>query len=298
MTLRFQISLPGFGSAANPPNPHLRGVGHKREQGRTAASTEPRATGWAALALSSAALSALAPSVAAAQDRQEVLYGRHQTYQSPQHFAFELRFSPFKPDIDSDPALGGKTPFADTFGSPERLLFAAEFDWQVARIPHFGTIGPGVSAGYLSMTRPAQFAPPHAPGASGEDTTLQIFPLYLVGVLRADVLWRELHVPLVPYAKLGLGLSFWRASNTLGTSHSQGVSGVGQSIGTQLAVGLGLNLNVFDQYAARNLDESTGVNNTYLYAEWTRSDLNGLWFQTDPLRVGATYWTFGLAFEF
>jgi hypothetical protein len=257
-------------------------------------SVGSRAQG-AALALATAAL--LATSLAAAQERQDTLASRHQRYETAQHFAFELRFSPFTPDIDSDPALGGKTPFADAFGTPSRLLVAAELDWQVARIPHVGTIGPGLAAGYTTMTRPAQFAPPRS-GPSGEDTTLQIFPLYVVGVLRADALWRELHVPLVPYAKLGLGLAFWRASNTLGTSHFQGVSGLGQSIGSHVAVGLGLNLNVFDQYAARNLDESMGINNTYLFAEWARSDLNGLWFQSDPLRVGGTYWTFGLAFEF
>jgi hypothetical protein len=250
------------------------------------------------------AVAGLVPRLASAQERQEVLYGRHPNFQSPQHFAFELRFSPYTPDIDSDSALHGKTPYADLFGSPARLLIAAEFDWQAGRIPHVGTIGPALSIGYITASRPAPFAPPPPGGValhtglSGEDTTLEILPLYAVGVLRVDVLWRDFHVPLVPYAKLGLGLAFWRASNTLGTSHSQGVSGLGHSFGTQLALGLGLNLNVFDPYAARNLDESMGVNNTYLFAEWSRSDLTGLWFQQNPLRVGAAYWAFGLAFEF
>jgi hypothetical protein len=117
-------------------------------------------------------------------------------------------------------------------------------------------------------------------------------------VLRADVLWREAHIPLEPYAKLGLGLAFWRASNTLGTSNFDGVSGTGHTLGTEIALGVGLNLNVFDEYAARNFDESMGVNNTYLFAEWTRSDLTGLGVQSSALRVGGTYWTFGLSFEF
>jgi hypothetical protein len=242
----------------------------------------------------------LLPSRARAQEtRQDVLGSRHKGYESPQHFAFELRFSPFKPDIDSDPALHGATPYGSVFGSSAQLLFVAEFDWQAARIPHVGTIGPGIAVGYATMGANAQFANPHnGTLISGETTTLTIFPTYAVGVLRADVLWREVHIPLVPYAKLGIGLSFWRASNTLGTSAYQGVSGEGRSLGTQLALGLGLNLNSFDEYAARNLDESMGVNNTYLFAEWTRSDLTGLWAQQAPLRVGGTYWTFGLAFEF
>ena len=66
----------------------------------------------------------------------------------------------------------------------------------------------------------------------------------------------------------------------------------------EIAFGVGLNLNVLDQYAARSFDQSAGVNNSYLFADWSRSDFSGLWFQQDPLRVGGTYWTFGLAFEF
>ena len=248
------------------------------------------------------------PRLASAQEgRGEVLTSKHKAYESPQHFAVELRFSPFTPDIDSDPALGGATPYKDIFGTSPHLLFAAEFDWQVARIPHVGTLGPGLAVGYSETSANAQFQSPHTSTAggvttttlqSGESTDLQIFPIYVVGVLRVDVLWREVGIPLVPYAKLGVGVSFWRASNSLGTSSYQGVSGLGHSVGTQVGAGLALNLNPFDQYAARNLDESIGINNTYLFAEWSRSDLNGLWFQQDPLRVGGSYWTFGLTFEF
>jgi hypothetical protein len=237
---------------------------------------------------------------ASAQESQdEALQPKHKQAESPQHFAFEFRFSPFTPDIDSDPALQGQKPYAAAFGSPAHLLFGAEFDWQAARIPHVGTFGPGVGISYVTMSRPAQFATPHnGQTTSGEDTNLQILPMYAIGVLRGDAIWRELHIPLVPYAKLGLGLAFWRASNTLGTSHYQGVSGLGHTFGSQFALGLGLNLNPFDQYAARNFDESLGVNNTYIYGEWTVSDLTGLWAQQHPLRVGGTYWTLGLAFEF
>jgi hypothetical protein len=258
-----------------------------------------RSAHWCVPLASLLAASAMGVPVAAvAQERQDVLEGKHKIYESPQHFAFEVRFSPFTPDIDSDPTLGGKTPYADAFGTSPQLLFAAEFDWQAARIPHVGTIGPGGSIGYTSVSKPAQFVTPQQGKQPGENTQLEIVPLYAVGVLRADALWREGRIPLVPYAKLGFGLSFWRASNTAGTSHYQGVSGLGHSLGTQVSVGLGLNLNVFDPYAARNLDETMGVNNTYVFADWTHSDLTGLWAQPDPLRVGGSYWTFGIAFEF
>jgi hypothetical protein len=252
--------------------------------------------------LSAGALTVLCtlPGRALGQESQGgVLLPQHTHYESPQHFALELRFSPFTPDIDKDPALGNSAPYVNAFGTADHLLFGVEFDWQAARIPHVGTLGPGLGVSYAKMSRPAQLAEPgkgNTPPA--EDTTLEILPFYLAGVLRADAIWRELHVPLVPYAKLGLGLAFWRASNTIGTSHYNGVSGLGHTFGTHFGLGVGLNLNVFDPYAARNFDESTGVNNTYAYAEWTLSDLTGLWAQQHPLRVGGNYWTLGLAFEF
>jgi hypothetical protein len=127
---------------------------------------------------------------------------------------------------------------------------------------------------------------------SGESTQLEVFPFYAVAVARADVLWRDVHIPLVPYLKAGVGYTLWRASTTLGTT------GKGGSLGTHFALGVGLNLNMFDEYAAKNFDNAMGVNGTYLFAEWTRADLSGLGIQQDVLRVGATTWTFGLAFEF
>ncbi len=241
---------------------------------------------------------ALVTTSAHAQDRGfDPLGGRTRNVESPQHFAAEIRFSPFKPDVDSDPALGGRAPYATAFGTGPNLLVSAEFDWQALRIPDVGTLGPGLGAGYSTASGRAPYTAPRT-GLSPEQTTLDMFPFYAVAVFRADVLWRQLHVPLVPYVKAGIAFSLWRASNTLGTSHYQGISGTGSSLGTQLALGLGLNLNVFDPYAAKNFDEAMGVNGTYLFAELDRSDLTGLGLQKDPLRVGGTSWNFGLAFEF
>jgi opacity protein-like surface antigen len=235
----------------------------------------------------------------AQEDRIDPLGGRVHGAQSPQHFAFEFRFSPYTPDIDSDPSLHGDTPYKNVFGTAPRFFIGAEFDWQALRIPHLGPLGPGVSIGYTTASDPAQFTTPHNGSTeSGETTSLQILPLAALAVLRVDVLWRDVGIPLVPYAKVGVAYALWRASNTLGTSSFEGVSGKGHSFGTHIALGLALNLNPFDLYAAQNFDDSMGVNGTYLFAEWTREDYNGLGFQSDPLRVGGSNWMFGLAFEF
>ena len=240
---------------------------------------------------------------ARAQDRSGILEPRHQKFESPQNFAFELRFSPYKPDVDSDPALGGQGPFNEAFGSSQRVLVAAEFDWQVLRIPFLGTVGPGISAGYTSMSAKAPLATPRQTAngtitTSGENTSLEIFPFYLVAVLRADVFMRDAHIPLVPYVKAGVSAALWRASNDLGTSSYNGIVGKGHTFGTMAALGLSLDLNTFDEYTARNFDNSMGVNHTYLFAEVYSLDLTGLGVQRGPLRVGATTWAAGLAFEF
>jgi hypothetical protein len=239
------------------------------------------------------------PAVARAQsddDALEAPVGRRHEYHSGQHWALEFRFSPYKPNIDSDPALNGATPYKNVFGQTLRFFAGAELDWQGLRIPHFGSLGPGLSAGYTSISAAAQFS--DGSGPSGENTQLQILPITAMAVLRIDALWRDIGIPLVPYAKLGLAYALWRASNTLGTSHFEGVTGEGHSIGWVAAGGLALNLNPFDIYAAENFDEAMGVNNTYIFAEFTFTDFDGLGLQSDPLRVGGPNWTFGLALEF
>jgi hypothetical protein len=237
-------------------------------------------------------------SARAQEDRVDPLGGKVHDRHTPQNFAIEFRASPYKPNIDSDPALNGATPYKDVFRNVPRLFIGAEFDWQALRIPHVGSLGPGLSAGYTTASDPASFVTPHnGTTVSGETTSLSIAPFALMAVFRADVLWRDVGIPLVPYAKVGVAYAYWRASNTLGLSHADGVSGTGYSLGEHVGLGLAFNLNPFDPYSAQNLDDAMGINNTYIFGEWTYENYNGLGFQSDPLRVGGSNWTFGLALE-
>jgi hypothetical protein len=249
------------------------------------------------LVLSSAlALATLAvPLTARADDESGVLDSRHRKFESPQRWALEFRFAPYRPRIDDAPELNGATPYASTFGTMPRLEIAIELDWQALRIPHVGTLGPGLSAGYTSMGDKARLKS-NPSQSSAEDTTIEIYPMYGVLVFRADAIQRDLHIPLVPYAKGGLGLAFWRASNSLGTSSADNVSGKGHTVGAQFAIGLALHLNDFDGGAARNLDNSVGINHTYAFFELMSAQLTGLG-QTHALFVGTNTWVTGLAFE-
>lgn len=216
-------------------------------------------------------------------------------YHSPQNFALELRFSPYRVQVDEEPALNGATPFADAFGTSPRLYFGLEFDWQTFRIPYVGTIGPGVSVGTVSMSRTARTK--QTARESGDEYSLTIYPFTLNAVLRADALWRDRGFPLVPYGKLGLGMALWEASTTGGTSSFGGVSGKGTTWGTNTAIGLAFALDSIDQGATRNMDNAIGINNTYFYAEYYWLALNGL-AQDKALYVGSNSWAMGLAFEF
>jgi hypothetical protein len=227
-------------------------------------------------------------------------------FRSEQNFALEIRFSPYYPAIDDEPGIGTdpatgekRRPFEQAFGSGPRLFVGFEFDWQTYRIPYVGTIGPGLGAGIVGMSRTAETKVSHVP--SGDEYSLSIYPFYLAAVLRADVFWREAGIPLVPYGKLGIGYALWRASTPGGTSVAKDagreVSGKGSTWGTHLALGLAVPLDALDRGASVNMDNATGINGTYLYFEYYWLNLTGLG-QERALYVGTTTWAAGMAFEF
>jgi hypothetical protein len=226
-----------------------------------------------------------------------LLVASRKKFESPERFTLEVRFGLYHPRIDT--AALSKPAYEDTFGDTANFEIAVEFDWQAYRIPHFGTIGPGFGAGYTeaSALAPLETPQPNGSTLSAETTSLTMFPMYAVAVLRADVLDRELHVPLVPYGKFGLGWALWRASNALGTSSADGRIGEGTTLGLQFALGLALDLNVFDLAAARGFDNSVGVNHTYAFFEAFWADLNGFGSKSS-LDVGAYTWSAGIALSF
>ena len=224
---------------------------------------------------------------------------REHPYHSAQNFALELRFSPYRVQVDEEPGLAknaqGEGPFAQSFGTSPRLYFGLEFDWQTFRIPYVGTIGPGLSVGTVSMSRTARTKQTNRD--SGDEYSLTIYPFTLNAVLRADAFWQDRGFPLVPYGKLGIGMALWDASTTGGTSEFNGVKGKGATWGTNAAIGLAFALDAIDQGATRNMDNAIGINNTYFYAEYYWLALNGL-AQDKALYVGSNSWAMGLAFEF
>ena len=220
---------------------------------------------------------------------------------SPQRFALELRFGPYLPDVDDSFAGAGvddsgKGPYEYFFGNGQNLYVGAELDWQLLRVSYLGTLGLGAGLGYTSTTAPNLIPGNQTPDAEvDQPSSFSILPMYAVAVLRIDEAARRYPIPLVPYAKFGLGYALWWVNDGVGLAKSpEGRSGRDGSIGTQAALGGMLLLDFFEPAAARGLDIEMGINNSYLFFEWAVSSLGS----GDQMKVGTNTWATGLALEF
>jgi hypothetical protein len=220
-------------------------------------------------------------------------------YSTPKSFALELRFGPFRPDVDSE-FPSGVTPYKDTFGGKRHVMSQLELDWQLFQ--SFGSLAVGASVGYYSRSAKALVVDPTT-GAptdqrSGDNTSLRLIPFAGLLVYRFDVLALQWGVPLVPYVKLGLNYTLWRITDGNSSVPSYlGGRGSGGTWGWQTAAGMALMLDFIDSSAARNLDMEIGVNHTYFFFEWNKVAANGLG-QSDKLHVGDSRWVLGMMFEF
>jgi hypothetical protein len=210
---------------------------------------------------------------------------------SPQDWAFEVRFGQYPPRVDR--SLNG-TPYKTIFGSKKRWQGGAELDWQVFRIPKLLSIGPGIGFGYTSSTARAPLASGRA--LSAQDTTLHVLPLFLVGVLRLDVIADRTLIPLAPYAKLGAGYAFWWSSDGEESAHDGNLAGRDTSYGYAAALGVMLRLDWLDPSDAATADASLGLNHSGLFIEWMHSDLSGFG-SGDVMDVGSSTWVAGLTLE-
>ena len=216
-------------------------------------------------------------------------------FRSPQHFAFELKFGPYRPDVDSEFG-GARTPYKDFFGNSRHLMSQLEIDWQIFR--RFGSFGVGVGFGYFDVTGKA----PVGNGSglvSGDNSTLKVVPFSLSAVYRFDYFLETRDFPLVPYGKLGLDYAYWSITDGNGEIAHDGMGGSGRggTTGWHAAAGLALILDVFDPEAARDFDSDLGVNHTAITFDFSYADISGLG-SANRLHVGDKTWSLGLLMEF
>lgn len=248
-------------------------------------------------------------------------------FHSPQHFAFEVKFGPYRPEIDSAPGVG--SPYAAIFGSvgersdgtrylkqPKLGLFTEiEFDYQFWR--KIGSLAVGLNAGFFRASAKGfnfvesgglvscdPVTSPMPCERSGDSTALNVFPIALLAVYRFDLLAVRWKVPLVPYVKIGLGYAFWWIESGGGaldlasaTIDGQRKNGRGGSWGWTARPGLAFQLDVIDPPTARNMDAELGINHAYIFAELNYMDYSGFGAK-NKMRLSDLTYSIGLAFEF
>lgn len=246
-----------------------------------------------ALVASSYATNAIAQSALSNNWRQKDRTNASRGNASAQNFAFELRFGPYYPQVDEefDVPVG---PYERTFDDDPQFYFGVELDWLPLRIPFVGAIGPGLGWGYTKTSNQAKLEGTNTDSA--EDTALTILPMHLSAVLRADELMRRTGIPIVPYVKAGIGFATWDATISTGTREVGGSLGRDTTWGYHLALGGMLSLNFLDPGGSRRLDETVGINHTYIFGEWMNAALDGIGSRPQ-MHVGSSSLVVGLAVD-
>jgi hypothetical protein len=259
-------------------------------------SGRTRAAG-AALALSIVGLALVARPAHAQSfsDEAMMVEGEGKRFRSAQQFAFELRFGPYRPDVDGE--FGGvRHPYQDFFGSGSKLMTQIEYDYEFFH--GFGTAAVGLGLGYFQITGTSPVA--NGTGLpSGDTSQFKVVPLSLSAVYRFDYFLELKNFPVVPFAKLGLDYAYWQITNGNGdiATDPQGGRGRGGTTGWHAAGGAALVLDMFDPEAARDFDNDLGVNHTALVFQYSYADISGLG-TSNRLHVGDSSWSLGLLVEF
>ena len=224
-------------------------------------------------------------------------YGSYENrYRVPNkhYFAFEFRTGPYTPRVDEQ--VNG-TPYATTFGDAQRWFGGVEADWQLLRLDKILSLGPGLNWAYTSSSGKGFLA--SGEGRSGQESSLNIMPLTLGAVLRIDALADNTPVPLVPYAKGGLAGALWWSNDGGETAEddASGTDGSDFSYGYFGAAGIMLRLDWLDQDDANTARAQSGLDHSYLFAEYNMCRLDGFG-SNDTMDVGADTWLLGVAAEF
>ena len=247
--------------------------------------------------ITAATTAAFAPVVARAQTESgdaEVIEGGNR-FRSPQRFAFELRFGPYRPNVDSE-FDGHRTPYKDFFGNDRKLMTHVEMAYEFFH--GFGSAGIGLGVSYFSVSGRS----PVEDGTgqlTADFSTLKVVPISLSAVYRFDVLLDRNKIPLVPYGKVGLDYAYWQITDGNDEIANDGVGGRGRggTPGWHAAAGVALMLDQFDPQAARSFDSDLGVNHTAIVFEYRYADISGLG-TANKMHLGDRTWSLGLLLEF
>lgn len=213
---------------------------------------------------------------------------------TPRWFHVELKFGPYKPDVDKEFA-GGATPYKDIFGGGLRLMTQLTAD--VLFLKLHGSLGVGGSFGYFQARGKALL---EDGTRSADKTTLQFMPFILSLVYRWDYPIYKWGFPLVPYVRAGIAYAVWWITDGSGdtAAFGQGDKARGGTWGYQVNLGLAFLLDVLEPTSTKKMDMDLGVNHSYLFVEFVHNRLDDFGSKSS-IDLSMTYSLLaGLAFEF
>lgn len=230
-----------------------------------------------------------------------------------------IKLGPYLPDIDSEfDAQPG--PYERVYGGStlmgmvdiERFFLfplgqigiAASLGFTGQTANSFATCGPGDTGCTPGETLVDENGEPVR--AAGDKTSFRLVPTSIGAVYRFTYLDDQWHVPVVPYARLGLSYYLWWITAPDGSLSEyrppscidcDSDRALGASLGWQGSVGLAVRAERLDPQSARSLRNDLGINHAGFYAELMYADVSGFGAE-GKLHVGALTWFAGLNFEF
>jgi len=197
-------------------------------------------------------------------------------YDSPLDFGIDISYSPRK-----------YTNYQYTSAvTSEMVGYAGSVNVEWLPLQQFGKLGLGVGSGFSVHPNVVVIA---GGGTSGEDlvATLYTVPVEFHLSYHADYFKNQI---IVPYGKIGPSITFIKQNSEFGYSRD----GILSFKGLDFAAGLQLNLNPLEKSAARDMDLATGINTSYLFAEYHVTNSMG----TNEYDLSRKEWRLGLRFEF
>jgi hypothetical protein len=201
--------------------------------------------------------------------------GQGTTGESGRFGSFELGVGGYKPNIDSE--FTGTGPYQQVFGSGRGAMFRLGF--AKALWIQKGAIELGFKTGFFRASGHGLLED----GTVSQDrTAFNVVPTSLTLTYRADFLPEDLNFPLVPYARVAFERYNWWVTKGSGAWSKSGATN-----GYSATLGLAFSLNFLDRGLARELDSDSGINQTYLFFDATKSKVDDFgskksWDLSDP----------------
>jgi hypothetical protein len=187
--------------------------------------------------------------------------------ESPRYGSFELGAGTYRPSIDSQAGLAAPLPYQDIFGGGRGWMFRVGVSRAIFTYP--GSLELGFRTGYFRASGHSLQVDP-ATGAitdlaSTDTTSFNVVPTSLTLTYRFDLLADRFSIPFAPYGRVALERYNWWVSGA-GSSTKTGATN-----GYSATGGIAFLLDFLDSGLARELDEDTGINHTYLFFDVTKS---------------------------